>query len=201
MSTSSHLLPCPFCGSQPRVLEYQSGFNPRRIICDTCRLHKESNGRDTADDLWNKRYTPDKSQSPEFLRYTNESYAAWCRTYYIPDSLDEAGHRNLDGLWAWQAQELSINDHLKVIDNLTRELISASAHLAGCTSAYEKHASRHASVGKAVSDPFFTTRVQDFNRTVDEVREAAKVAVAYRNANQPRAENGTHHIRDRLKPS
>ena len=197
METSS-LLPCPFCGSTPRVLEAQAGYYPRRIICDKCHFHRESNGRDTADELWNTRAKPEQSLSPEFIRATNENYAAWCRTFYVPDSLDEAGRRSLDGLWAWQVQELVINDHKEVIQNLARKLLAASAHLNGCVSSYEKHASRDASVGRAVKDPFFTTRIKDYQKAADETTDAARKAIAYRDANAQRTEHAKDYLRDRL---
>lgn len=40
-----------------------------------------------------------------FIEKTNREYIAWCKTKYIPESLDERGMKSLDGLWAWQAQE------------------------------------------------------------------------------------------------
>lgn len=43
--------------------------------------------------------------SNDFIRRTNEDYAAWCKGYYTPESLDDRGMRSLDGLWAWQEQE------------------------------------------------------------------------------------------------
>lgn len=43
--------------------------------------------------------------SPDFIRRTNEDYAAWCATFYRPDALDERGMQSLHGLWAWQEQE------------------------------------------------------------------------------------------------
>ena len=43
--------------------------------------------------------------SADFIRRTNEQYAAWCATYYKPDALDASGMPTLHGLWAWQEQE------------------------------------------------------------------------------------------------
>jgi hypothetical protein len=40
-----------------------------------------------------------------FIEKTNREYIAWCKSHYIPESLDEDGRRSLDGLWAWQEQE------------------------------------------------------------------------------------------------
>lgn len=45
---------------------------------------------------------------PDFVRRTNEEYAAWCKITYTPDSLDNRGmptDGGLHGLWAWQEQE------------------------------------------------------------------------------------------------
>jgi hypothetical protein len=44
-------------------------------------------------------------REPDFTKRTNEDYAAWCATYYAPESLDDRGMKSLDGLWAWQEQE------------------------------------------------------------------------------------------------
>ena len=43
--------------------------------------------------------------STAWILRTNEDYAAWCKTYYQPDTLDELGMASLHGLWAWQEQE------------------------------------------------------------------------------------------------
>jgi hypothetical protein len=46
-----------------------------------------------------------RSTSGSFVRRTNEEYAAWCKTYYIPEALDSRGMKSLDGLHAWQARD------------------------------------------------------------------------------------------------
>jgi len=43
--------------------------------------------------------------SADFIRRTNEEYAAWCKTQYQPSALDDRGFPSLFGLWAWQEQE------------------------------------------------------------------------------------------------
>lgn len=48
---------------------------------------------------------PAVSEHPDFIRRTNEDYAAWCKSFYRPEALDERGFRSLDGLWAWQERE------------------------------------------------------------------------------------------------
>ena len=53
-------------------------------------------------------------------------------------------------------------------DGALREaLVDAAAHLRGAASAYREHAARHRSVGRAKPDPFFTTRVGDFEKAAD----------------------------------
>jgi len=57
------------------------------------------------------------AQVPErgFFERTTADYAAWCKTYYLPDALDQRGTMtlhgpmmSLHGLWAWQEQERRI---------------------------------------------------------------------------------------------
>lgn len=59
---------------------------------------------------------------------------------------------------------------------LVDALLDAAAHLAAAASAYEKHAARHKSVGRASADPFYTTRVRDFKRAVERARAALRKA-------------------------
>ena len=58
----------------------------------------------------------------------------------------------------------------KLVAEMREGLADAAAHLAGAASAYRAHASRHRSVGRATSDPFFTTRVGDFDRAAERAR-------------------------------
>ena len=51
-------------------------------------------------------------------------------------------------------------------------LMDATAHLAGSASAYRKYARRHSSVGRSEIDPFFTTRVDDFDKAAERARLA-----------------------------
>lgn len=57
---------------------------------------------------------------------------------------------------------------------LREALISATASLAAADSAYAKYARRHGTYGKAEIDPFFSTRVSDFERAVEDARAALK---------------------------
>lgn len=49
-------------------------------------------------------------------------------------------------------------------------LVDMVAHLAGAASAYRTYAKRHASLGKVPADPFFTTRLSDFDKAVERGR-------------------------------
>lgn len=64
-------------------------------------------------------------------------------------------------------------------EELFEALMDAAAHLIGAASAYRRHASRHATVGRAISDAMFTTRVEDFERAAKRaqatVRKFAKL--------------------------
>jgi hypothetical protein len=51
---------------------------------------------------------PSQYESNNLIQRTNDDYAAWCKTYYFSESLDERGHRDINGLWAWQEQERRI---------------------------------------------------------------------------------------------
>lgn len=71
-------------------------------------------------------------------------------------------------------------DAQQSLDRLTREnatlreaLVIALANLVGATSAYRQHASRHRSVGRASPDPFYTTRIADFDKAEVEIRTIA----------------------------
>jgi hypothetical protein len=57
-------------------------------------------------------------------------------------------------------------------EELYEALLAATAALAGATSAYQQHASRHRSVGRSKADPFFTTRLGDFERATEADRTA-----------------------------
>ena len=62
------------------------------------------------------------------------------------------------------------------VGTLADALLDATAHLSAAASAYERYASRHRSVGRAVSDPFYTTRVVDFKKAADRARAATRIA-------------------------
>ncbi len=51
-------------------------------------------------------------------------------------------------------------------------LADSAAHLTGAASAYRKYASRHKSQGRAVADPFFKTRADDFDKAAARSRAA-----------------------------
>lgn len=53
-------------------------------------------------------------------------------------------------------------------------LKDVTAHLVGAASAYRKHASRHPSKGRAVKDPMFSTRADDFDKAVERGLSALK---------------------------
>lgn len=63
----------------------------------------------------------------------------------------------------------------KVIrDELLEALLDATANLVAAASAYKKHAARHRSVGRALADPFFTTRSADFEKAAERAQAALK---------------------------
>lgn len=55
-------------------------------------------------------------------------------------------------------------------DQLYKALVSATASLAGAESAYRRYANRHHSFGKVEPDPFYSTRIGDFEKAVKEAR-------------------------------
>lgn len=67
----------------------------------------------------------------------------------------------------WQAAEADRDRLAKLVAEMREGLSDAAAHLAAASSAYRAHAARHRSVGRATSDPFFTTRVGDFDRAAE----------------------------------
>lgn len=59
-------------------------------------------------------------------------------------------------------------------EKMKAALVDATAHLLAAASAYEKYASRHRSVGRAMADPFFTTRLRDFQKAADRAQTVLK---------------------------
>ena len=59
---------------------------------------------------------------------------------------------------------MSLNDLQEENKRLREALLDACASLVGAASAYRKHAARHKSAGRAVADPFFRTRADDFDK-------------------------------------
>ena len=51
------------------------------------------------------------STSGDFIRRTNEDYAAWCATKYTPEFNSKGP--DLHGLWAWQEQQRRMDDLLR----------------------------------------------------------------------------------------
>lgn len=66
----------------------------------------------------------------------------------------------------------ALREALAENERLDEALKDATAHLVGSACAYRKHAARHRSVGRAVSDPFFSTRVEDFQKAADRATAA-----------------------------
>lgn len=64
------------------------------------------------------------------------------------------------------------DDYRELMEGFKEAVICALA----CTSAYEKHASRHRSVGRAVADPFYSTRIEDFKR---QSKKAQEILIKY----------------------
>ena len=90
-------------------------------------------------------------------------------------ALDGGGTADLSGLHPDDHQRgLEYQDDrdrlAKLVAEMREGLADAAAHLAGAASAYRAHAARHRSVGRATSDPFFTTRVGDFDRAAERAR-------------------------------
>ena len=57
----------------------------------------------------------EKRDDHQFIVRTNEQYAAWCKTYYRPEALNERGMVSLHGLWAWQEQERRLQNSLSCV--------------------------------------------------------------------------------------
>ena len=59
----------------------------------------------------------------QFIVRTNEQYAAWCKSYYLPEALDRRGMASLHGLWAWQEQERRRVKEIETLDNIRGGLL------------------------------------------------------------------------------
>ena len=57
---------------------------------------------------------------------------------------------------------------------LQEALLDATASLVAAASAYRKYASRHRRVGRAAADPFFCTRVHDFEKAAERAQAAIR---------------------------
>ena len=57
---------------------------------------------------------------------------------------------------------------------LQEALLDATASLVAAASAYRKYASRHRRVGRAAADPFFCTRVHDFEKAAESAQAAIR---------------------------
>jgi hypothetical protein len=57
---------------------------------------------------------------------------------------------------------------------LKEALIDAMVHLVGAVSAYRIYAKRHHSMGRAKTDPFFTTRIVDFENAVERAQATVR---------------------------
>ena len=77
------------------------------------------------------------------------------------------GDSQSEAIAAWNRRSSSAAERAVV-----EALMDATAHLAGSASAYRKYARRHSSVGRSEIDPFFTTRVDDFDKAAERARLA-----------------------------
>jgi len=57
-------------------------------------------------------------------------------------------------------------------EEMREALLDATANLVGAASAYRKHAARHRSIGRAIADPFFTTRAGDLEKAAERAQAA-----------------------------
>jgi hypothetical protein len=57
---------------------------------------------------------------------------------------------------------------------LKEALIDATVHLVAAVSAYRTYTKRHHSMGRAKTDPFFTTRIVDFEKAVERAQAAVR---------------------------
>lgn len=88
-----------------------------------------------------------------------------------PTAHDLATERDtLDGLLSETKDRLAAAE--AEIARLREALLDAAAHLVGAASAYRKYASRSRTVGRSSTDPFFTTRLMDFDAATARVQAA-----------------------------
>ena len=59
-------------------------------------------------------------------------------------------------------------------EGMREALLDATANLVGAASAYRKHAARHRSIGRAIADPFFTTRAGDLEKAAERAQAAIR---------------------------
>ena len=63
MPTNKTLKPCPFCGSEVELEEFQNGWHETvyRIFCPSCKIFVRHGGATNKQELcktWNTRYEP-----------------------------------------------------------------------------------------------------------------------------------------------
>jgi hypothetical protein len=68
-----------------------------------------------------------------------------------------------------------MNDELAIENKRLKDaLLDAAAHLLGASSAYKQFACRHKSKGKGQMDPFYSTRVDDFESAAFRAQQAVQ---------------------------
>ena len=99
MNERDKLLPCPFCGSDPRRLEYKAGFWTERVICDSCEFHLPP-------ETWNLRARAARQEQAG-------EPVAWRQRYIDPEEgpsiwshCDEHSRRLLAGRADYEVQPL-----------------------------------------------------------------------------------------------
>ena len=84
------------------------------FLIGTCPLYTADQMRAFADATHTLRashWQAPASTSGDFIRRTNEDYAAWCATKYTPEFNSKGP--DLHGLWAWQEQQRRMDDLLR----------------------------------------------------------------------------------------
>lgn len=177
------LAPCPFCGGEAERIDIPTvgsdpelGGDPNAggscISCKRCAastaLHFDR--KENLYSSWNDRAA---SRSAPVDREAVAWIITWSdgETSFTRSAPSASSPKNCKYQPLYTHPQKSPDTSAAV---LQEALLDATASLVAAASAYRKYASRHRRVGRAAADPFFCTRVHDFEKAAESAQAAIR---------------------------